>query len=222
MRVRQQRGEPVLLDDARQVFVESYDVLASTPIADFCEGERDELRENGLVYVGLIRAKLGNEEVVAVEHEFEVPLVDPSTGEVFDRPLRGVFDLVVRDVDGSPIVVDLKTAASRYSALRLTTDLQATTYSYAASRLWKGGARFRFDVVLKQRKPSLEQVEVIRGPADYLRFITLVRMVERSIAADVFLPNDGSYFCQGCAFREPCGAWPALQPQPHALQTVPA
>lgn len=208
VRSRQKAGKPTVLDDARQVFVESFEAMASNPIVAFQEGEAESLREEGLKYVDLIATNLGKEEVVAVEQDFEVPLVD-STGEVLERPLRGSFDLVLRAADGSLVVEDLKTAAVRYSADKLANDLQATTYCYAASRLWPGGARFRFAVVLKHRKPTFERIEVVRHQAAFDRLIALVRMAEKGIDAGVFVPNDGCWACNGCGYRSACAKWAA-------------
>ncbi|MBI3725381.1 PD-(D/E)XK nuclease family protein, partial [bacterium] len=207
MRASQQKREPVVLDDARQVFAESYDVLASNPIVEFSdESEREAHREAGFKYVALIHADLRKDEVLAVEEPFEVPLVDPGTGEVLDRPLKGVLDLVCREPDGSLVVVDLKTAATRYSPDRLRTDLQATLYSYAATILYPERAAFRFDVVLKARTPRFEHVYVTRGEEDYRRMIGLVRIAERAIEAGVFVPSDG-FYCQGCGFKRSCRSW---------------
>lgn len=206
VRTKQKRCESVLLDDAKQVFVDSFDVLGSNPVVKFEDGEAAGLREDGLRYVELLVANLGQEEVVAVEQEFEVPFVDFVTGEQLERPLRGVFDLVLRD-DKGLIVVDLKTAAVRYSADRVATDLHATAYSYAASRLYPAGARFRWDVILKQRKPSFERVHATRDATSFARMIALVRSVERAIAAGAFIPADGSWSCSGCGYRSACAKW---------------
>ena len=58
----------------------------------------------------------GATEVVAVESAFAVPLVDQATGAVLDRDLVGSLDLVERDAEGRLVVVDLKTAARKYTS----------------------------------------------------------------------------------------------------------
>ena len=34
-----------------------------------------------------------------------------------------------------------------------------------------------------------------------------LKMAERMIAAEHFLPNEGSFYCASCPFHEPCRAW---------------
>jgi hypothetical protein len=48
-----------------------------------------------------------------------VPLVDQDSGAVLDRDLVGTLDVVERDGDGRLVVVDLKTAARKYSDLQV-------------------------------------------------------------------------------------------------------
>ena len=72
-------------------------------------------------------------EVVAVESAFAVPLVDQATGAVLDRDLVGTLDLVERDAEGRLVVVDLKTAARKYSDLQVEASLQLSIYSYATA-----------------------------------------------------------------------------------------
>ena len=63
-------------------------------------------------------------QIVAVESAFAVPLVDQATGAVLDRDLVGTLDLVERDTDGRLVVVDLKTAARKYSDLQVEASLE--------------------------------------------------------------------------------------------------
>jgi hypothetical protein len=60
-----------------------------------------------------------------------VPLVDQDSGAVPDRDLVG-------DGDGSLVVVDLKTAARKYSDLQVEASLQLSIYSYATAMKLKG------------------------------------------------------------------------------------
>jgi hypothetical protein len=72
-------------------------------------------------------------EVVAVESAFAVPLIDQATGAVLDRDLVGTLDLVEREADGRLVVVDLKTAARKYTDLQVEASLQLSIYSYATA-----------------------------------------------------------------------------------------
>ena len=98
-------------------------------------------------------------EVVAVEQPFKVPLIDPETGEVLERDLVGALDLLQRDAKGL-VVVDLKTAARRYSDVHVEASLQLTIYSYATAMLGfadQEDLRLRFDVLTKTKQPELHR-----------------------------------------------------------------
>src|SRR5262245_49359049 len=71
--------------------------------------------------------------IIGVEQPFDVPLVDLDTGEVLDRALVGSLDLVERDAVGRTVVVDLKTAARKYTDLQVDASLQLSVYSYATA-----------------------------------------------------------------------------------------
>jgi RecB family exonuclease len=74
---------------------------------------------------------------------------------VLDRDLVGTLDLVERDAQRRLVVVDLKTAARKYSDLQVEASLQLSIYSYAtAMNGLADGAdlRLRFDVLTKTRQ----------------------------------------------------------------------
>lgn len=207
IRARQMRGELATADDAREVFVESFDILSSNPVVRFEEGEAEAIREQGLLLVDLLHAHIGDEEVIAVEQEFEVPLVDEHGVVVSELPLRGYIDLVVREPEGRVVVVDVKTSGRRYSQARVQSYLQATVYAWAARQLY-GDVGFRFDVLVKTRKPQFQRLTTARGPQDFARFLSLVKVAERMVEADAYAPADG-WCCPGCGYRTACRAWSA-------------
>ena len=94
----------------------------------------DSLRETGrgLVEVYLEEAKTG--KILAVEQPFQTSLVDPRTGEELEPKLVGFFDLIEEDEDGNVSVVEIKTAARKWSAGQVELDLQGSLYAEAVSR----------------------------------------------------------------------------------------
>jgi putative RecB family exonuclease len=117
-------------------------------------GERDSpesLLDLGTRMLAVLYAEVPDAtEVVAVESAFAVPLVDQATGAVLDRDLVGTLDLVERDADGRLVVVDLKTAARKYSDLQVEASLQLSIYSYATAMNGmadEADLRLRFDVL---------------------------------------------------------------------------
>lgn len=198
------------LEHMREVFVETFDLSVGDPRFAFAEGEAEALRQDGLAYCEVLHASYADikaTHVVAIEQEFVVPLIDPVTGEQL-RPLKGVMDLVLRDDEGVVTVADLKSAKSKLADQRLRHDLQATLYAHAAHLLWGGTGWFRFDVMLKQRKPSLDRVEVLRGPEDFRRAFAVIKNVEAAIRASYFAPAaEGGWQCSGCGHRSACRDW---------------
>ena len=84
------------------------------------------LEEEGRKYVHLYLASNGDLPVVAVEEPFDIELVDPETGEVHARRLRGYFDL--RLADGR--AVELKTSARAWTDGDLHRHLQVGAYMH--------------------------------------------------------------------------------------------
>jgi CRISPR/Cas system-associated exonuclease Cas4 (RecB family) len=147
-------------------------------------------------------------EVVAVEQPFKVPLIDPETGEVLERDLVGSLDLLQRDAQGL-VVVDLKTAARRYSDVHVEASLQLTIYSYATAMLGfadQEDLRLRFDVLTKTKQPELHRYWTARDRAANVRLFRLAAEVLHAIEAEVFPPNVG-WQCRDCQFRSKCWVW---------------
>jgi len=147
--------------------------------------------------------------IVGVEQAFDVPLVDLDTGEVLDRALVGTWDLLERDAEGRLVVVDLKTAARKYTDLQVELSLQLSVYSYASvmSGLGEqGDVRLRFDVLTKTKQPELHRYWNERDRAASVRLFRLAAELLRAIEAGVFHPNPG-WQCKGCPFKSRCWAW---------------
>lgn len=221
-RHRQRSGEPIHVDDLRAVFTESWALLTQDPRVQVGDPARE--LNDGLKLVDLLHANLSQEEILGIEEDFEIPLLD-ADGTELPRPLVGVMDLVVRDTEGRVVVVDLKTAASRYPDSRCRTDLQATTYLLAASHLYGGPLLFRWDLVVKKVRPTFERLYTTRGADDFRRLIALVKTADRLVEAGIFVPADAgsAFFCAGCGYKKSCAAWAAtFEALPIVAAKVPA
>ena len=145
------------------------------------------------------------EEVVSVNEAFAVPLVTPD-GSVSEKPLIGEIDLIVQKA-GRMTLVDFKTSARRWPKDQAAKSLQPTAYCYAHQNLTGESVPFRFDVLVKNKTPVYEQHVTERAQDDYNRLAALVQIMEKMIEAEHFLPNEQSYYCAGCPYKEPCRAW---------------
>jgi CRISPR/Cas system-associated exonuclease Cas4 (RecB family) len=168
------------------------------------------LREQGIQLVQLFHKEIRPQKIAGVEVPFSISVPDILNGGG-DLPIKlvGFFDLVERDEQGTYLIAELKTSAQRFSSLRLEYDLQATTYSYAMTRMKvatsENGCLVRFDVLLKLKKPAFDRYFVTRNEGDYQRLIHLINHVLRAIELRVFYRNTG-WQCGDCQFKKACFA----------------
>jgi putative RecB family exonuclease len=168
------------------------------------------LREQGIQLLKLFHKETRPQKIAGVEVPFSVSIPDILNGGG-DLPIKlvGYFDLVERDEQGTYLVGELKTSAQRFSSLRLEYDLQATTYSYAMTRMkvatLENSCLVRYDVLLKTKKPAFEHYFVTRTDDDHKRLIHLINYVLRAIELRVFYRNTG-WQCGDCQFKKACFA----------------
>jgi len=168
------------------------------------------LREQGIQLLKLFCQEIRPQKIAGVEVPFSISVPDILNGGG-DLPIKlvGYFDLVERDEQGTYLIAELKTSAQRFSSLRLEYDLQATTYSYAMTRMKvatsENSCLVRYDVLLKTKKPQFEHYFVTRSQADYSRLIHLINHVLRAIELKVFYRNTG-WQCGDCQFKKACFA----------------
>jgi len=174
----------------------------------FKKGEDLEtLKALGTALVELFHANARPQKIVAVEFPFSVKVPDIHNGGDLPVRLEGVFDLVESDSERTYAVVELKTAAQRFSSVRLQFDQQATVYSYAMSRMKVATSEqsclVRYDVLLKTKNPAFEQYFVTRTTEDHERLIHLINEVLRAIEHRIFYRNP-DWQCNDCQFRIAC------------------
>jgi CRISPR/Cas system-associated exonuclease Cas4 (RecB family) len=168
------------------------------------------LREQGIELLKLFYKEIRPQKIAGVEVPFSVSIPDILNGGG-DLPIKmvGYYDLVERDEQGTYLIAELKTSGQRFSSLRLEYDLQATTYSYATTRLKvatsENSCLVRYDVLLKTKKPAFEHYFVTRTDADHQRLIHLINHVLRAIELRVFYRNTG-WQCGDCQFKKACFA----------------
>ena len=68
-------------------------------------------------------------------------------------------------------------------------------------------AFFRYDILLKTKEPAIERYHVERTKRDERRLVKKVKVIDRAIQAGVFVPNDGSFSCPTCSFRDAYKKW---------------
>ena len=125
---------------------------------------------------------------------------------VLEKPLVGELDCRLSKGDNM-IIVDWKTSARRWPKDQADKSLQPTAYLYAHRQLHNADVSMRFDVIVKNKTPVFEQYVTTRTTDQFHRMIEQVKMVERMIAAEHFLPNENSFYCASCPHQGACKAW---------------
>jgi len=135
---------------------------------------------------------------------FQLPLVNPATGEALDIPLRGVIDLVNAD----DTIDEFKTAAKRFSLDALPDNIQLTAYSYAFELLYGRPARdLRLITFLRTKNPDIDVQVTGREKADDERRFNLGKEVLKAVRAGVFIPSRGCWLCKDCEYDPDCREW---------------
>jgi len=172
----------------------------------FDDQTADVLSRQGRDMIGCLVDKLDpDEQVLTVNEAFAVPLVD-QWGESLETPMIGEIDTVV-EKDGRRTIVDWKTSGARWPKQKPHVDLQPTVFLYGYHNTHGEIPSFRFDVVVKNKTPLLEQHKTNRTQDQFDRMVSLVKRVESMIASEHWLPSEQSFYCGGCGFQEACRGW---------------
>ena len=152
-----------------------------------------------------LKAADPEEQVISVNEAFAVPLID-QRGNVLEKPLVGELDCRVRK-NGAVVIVDWKTSARRWPKDQADKSLQPTVYLYAERQLHAEDVAVRFDVVVKNKAPVVEQHVTRRSQDQFNRMVELVKRVESMIAAEHWLPSEQGFYCGGCPHQQACRTW---------------
>jgi len=202
------KGETLSVKDLQEIFLESWatELKSDVPI-DFNGKTSDEMADLGTKMLQVFADEIKPREIEAVELPFSVPIYDPATGEELPVKLVGAFDLIESDEDGNRSIVELKTAARKWSDGQVETELDPAVYSFAFQEMGysTNGSEtlVRFDVLTKTKSPSLETYFTTRDEKDQQKMLSLFTKVLRAIESGHFYPIHG-WQCNGCAFNHQC------------------
>lgn len=157
---------------------------------------------------------LPQKPVKEAELYFQVPLVNPETGEVLGVPLRGIIDLV----EGEDELVEFKSPQKAPPLENLPDHLQLTAYSYAYEMLFGHPPKeLRLVNLVRTKNPKIDTQLTWRDQADYERLFNLGKEVLKGIRAGVFIPNRGCWLCKDCEYDQDCREWAGNEEVPDAL-----
>ena len=188
--------------EALDKIVES-DVMAQTlddKSIRWKESSPDALEADAKRFLRVYLTECGDLPVKAVETAFTVPLVDPDTGVVVGRDLRGFFDLVLED----ETVIEVKTSGKGWRADDLARHLQIGAYCYVANTLHAAPSPVNVHVIVKLKgTPRVEKYTLERGDAETRWWLHAAAAIEGAIASGHFPPAP-SQLCNECEFQSAC------------------
>ena len=197
-------GDRMLLKDVHEYFVCQWlDIARGRSDIRYSEGND----YNCLLMYGrdLLTAwynKLPEDDftILAIEEAFSITLPDLSV------PIIGAMDLVEQDSAGTIIITDFKTSGRAYSKDEVDQNQQLTMYQIAAKQngYYDRDILLRFDCLIKTKTPKFEQYWTTRCELDERRLIKKASQVWDGISKGVFVANDTSWKCKGCAFKTAC------------------
>jgi putative RecB family exonuclease len=116
------------------------------------------------------------------------------------------MDLVEEDSAGTIIISDFKTSGRAYSKDEVDQNQQLTMYQIAAKHNGYADREIllRFDTLIKTNIPKFEQYWTTRSELDERRLIKKAAQVWDGISKGVFVANDTSWKCKGCAYKQAC------------------
>jgi len=202
-------GHKVTAEDMTAKFTEDWKAVIETNNVDWKSADESaDLLMKGRDLLALYYQEFSGFRPKAVELEFRLPILDPSTGlYVESRDAVGRIDLISE----RGIIVEVKTAGRSASQLDVDTNMQLTLYSWAYRMLY-GEPEEKLVVVslVKTKEPQMQLLKTQRCNKDYSRLFHLIARVIKSIDDKVYYPNPLNIWgCRSCQYVSECAEqWP--------------
>ncbi len=121
-----------------------------------------------------------------------------------------MIDLVEQDEAGTIVITDWKTSSRAYSTDEVEQNFQLTVYQMGMKENGFGDREIllRLDCLIKTKTPKFEQYYTIRRTeTEERRAAKKIIQVWEGIEKGVFLPNDQSFRCKNCPYKNHCDEW---------------
>jgi len=200
-------GDVLSLKEVQQTFETNWRVLAEgrddikyAPGKDF----ETYLRE-GKELLAVWHNKLPDDDfkVLSIEEAFRFKIPGIPV------PIIGATDLIEEDSSGTIIITDWKTARRAYSGDEIDKNMQLTLYQMAMKKNGYADREIllKFDTLIKTKKMNYEQYWTTRTEIDEKRLVKKIIQVWQGIKKSVFVPNDTSWKCKNCNYKQACNDW---------------
>lgn len=202
-----QAHEPIPEDQVREVFLATWESHAQrTEIVHTGSRSAEDTLSLGVTLIEAYLEELPPTNILAVEKPVLAPITN-SRGDVLEKPLLVVPDLVTRPSPETLKITELKTSGRSYSASEVATSLQPTCYASALYELTGEEPIVEMTVLVKTKVPRVQKISAIRTAADFERLGDIIEVVSRAIEAEVFYPQESPLNCSSCPFYRECQSW---------------
>lgn len=207
---RRQLDMPVCVEDLIVEFNESFKDECDKDSIEVKAEEESKLRAGGEALVRLYLGRFGNDRPTASELHLDEPLINPRTGEAYQRPklpnvepgdlnLYGIVDSLLEEPDGL-VVVDYKTTSrtSADSSIMLTHRMQLLCYAYLMSRSSEKPVKaFEIRQLVRKKEPDIAVTRVpIPAKLSFAPMFMAVESLLASMESGAFLARYG-FHCHG-------------------------
>ena len=169
------------------------------------EKDYDTLLLEGKELLAIFHQKLPEDEgeIIGIEQAFQFWL------DGLPVPIIGAYDLVLEDPAEVITIVDHKTSGKAYANSEVERNFQLTVYHMAAraNGFEDREILLRLDCLIKTKSPKFEQYYATRSEIEERKAIKKILAVYEGIQKGVFIPNDSSWKCAGCAYKKACENW---------------
>jgi len=181
-----QLGSPLAIDKAKRLFLLLWQLRESDELIQYSGETREQLFDQAGQLIELYFMQSPPANIIGVERSFMVPLVT-SSGEILDKPLLAVIDLLTRE-DGQLTIHEFKTSGRRFSESSTDRELQATCYKHAVEVQFDEPAAVQYQVLVRTQRPSLQSLQLEGRTLNAGRLGDLAQSVGHAISANVFYP----------------------------------
>lgn len=162
-----------------------------------------------------------NFNVVDMESRFELPIIDPRTGNA--HVIAGIMDRVDKPTDDTFEIIDYKTSRKMKSQEGVDDDLQLSLYHLGLLRRWPHVQADSVALSLYYVKHN-EKITTARKKEDIQRveeqILAIIRDIETHTTQNDFLPQP-SVLCDWCGYKAMCPAWKFLFLKPETQNLKP-
>ena len=202
-----QAGKPVPGRQVQEVFLGTWESHCRRgEIVHSGDRSTEDNLTLGLVLIEAYLKEPPPTNILAIEHPMLAPITN-SRGDVLEKPLLVVPDLITLQEDGTLRVNEIKTSGRAYSQSEVASSLQPTCYANAVYQLSGEEPTVELTVLVKTRTPKLQRIEAIRTAPDFGRLGDLIEVVARAVEAGIFYPQESPLNCSSCPYFRECREW---------------